>query len=101
MKNAIDPKDFFRVFVVEPRRTFTRLSAQSAAFLISGFHRNFEADQIAQNGPEFPIYGHYTIDVPRESKSEIIRHLGYNRINDETMMPGLEAVAEAIASRYR
>ena len=42
----IDPRDFFRVFVVEPKRSFARIRAQSGAFLISAFHRRFERDQV-------------------------------------------------------
>ena len=100
-ENAIDPRDFFRVFVVEPRRSFTRLRAQSAAFLVSAFHRSFKAEEIARNGPKFPIYDHYTIDIPHDAKQDIMRQLGYVQINDETMLPGLQPVAEAIAGRYR
>ena len=99
-RNAIDPRDFFRVFVVEPKRAFTRVRAQSGAFLLSGFHKEFEADKIAAKGPKIPIYDHYTIDVPRDAKPGIMKQLGYAQITDETMLPGLEPVATYIAERY-
>ena len=99
-RNAIDPRDFFRVLVVEPRRAFARVRAQSGAFLLSGFHKEFEADKIAAKGPEIPIYDHYTIDVPRDAKPGIMKQLGYAQITDETMLPGLEPVATYIAERY-
>lgn len=99
-RNAIDPRDFFRVLVVEPKRAFTRVRAQSGAFLLSGFHKEFEADKIAAKGPKIPIYDHYTIDVPRDAKPGIMKQLGYAQITDETMLPGLEPVAKYIAERY-
>ena len=45
-KIRIDPRDFFRVFVVEPQQSFERIRAQSGAFLISAFHERFERDEI-------------------------------------------------------
>lgn len=99
-RNAIDPRDFFRVLVVEPKRAFARVRAQSGAFLVSGHHREFDADRIAANGPAIPIYDHYTIDIPREKKPSIRKQLGYAQISDETMLPGLEPVATYIAERY-
>ena len=41
-EKRIDPRDFFRVFVVEPQQSFERVRAQSGAFLISAFHERFE-----------------------------------------------------------
>ena len=38
----VDPRVLFRVFVVEPQRSFERLRAQSGAFLISAFHDRLE-----------------------------------------------------------
>ena len=99
-KNAIDPRDFFRVFVVEPRRAFTRVRAQSGAFLLSAYHKEFEAEKIAANGPGIPIYDHYTIDIPRSAKAKLIEQLDYVQINDVTMLPGLEPVARHLASKY-
>ena len=99
-RNAIDPRDFFRVLIVEPRRAFTRVRAQSGAFLLSGFHKEFDADRIAANGPAIPIYDHYTFDIPRDKKPSIRKQLGYAQISDETMLPGLEPVATYIAERY-
>ena len=68
---------------------------------MSAFHQSFDAEDIAHNGPEFPIYDHYTIDIPRDSKKDIIRQLSYVQINDETMLPGLQPVAQAVADRFR
>lgn len=99
-RNAIDPRDVFRVLVVEPRRAFTRVRAQSGAFLLSGFHRRFEAEEVKANGPEIPIYDHYTIGIPKDAKPGIMKQLGYAQITDETMLPGLEPVARYIGERY-
>ena len=46
-EDRMEPRDLYRVFVVEPRQTFDRIRAQSGAFLISAFHERFE--------PGFPI----------------------------------------------
>lgn len=100
-RNAIDPRDFFRVLVVEPRRAFTRVRAQSGAFLLSGYHTEFEADKVAVNGPAIPMYVHHTIDIPSHRKTEIMRQLEYAQINEVTMLPGLEPVARHLASKYK
>ena len=44
----IDPRDLFRIYVLEPKRSFERLSAQSGAFLISAFHDRFERDRASR-----------------------------------------------------
>ena len=100
-ENAIDPKDLFKVFVVEPRRSFTRLRSQSAAHLLSAFHWEFDAEKIRSNGPKVPVYAQFEITIPGDAKSRIMKQLDYFQINDETMLPGLQPVAEAIADRYR
>ena len=99
-RNAIDPRDFFRVLVVEPRRAFSRVRAQSGAFLLSGYHWEFEAEKVKANGPEVPAYDHYVIDIPRDSKPDILKQLEYAQINEVTMLPGLEPVARSIGKRY-
>ena len=99
-RNAIDPRDFFRVLVVEPRRAFTRVRAQSGAFLLSGFHTEFEAERVSANGPDTPMYIHHTIEIPRDSKTNIMRQLDYAQINDVSMLPGLEPVARYLATKY-
>ena len=45
-EERIDPRDFYRVFVVEPQQAFARIRAQSGAFLISAFHERFETREI-------------------------------------------------------
>lgn len=99
-RNAIDPRDFFRVLIVEPRRAFTRVRAQSGAFLLSGFHTEFEADKVVANGPDIPIYAHHTFGIPSGNKRNIVRQLDYAQIDEVTMLPGLEPVARHLASKY-
>ena len=43
-EQRIDPRDFYRILVVEPRRTSERLRAQSGAFVLSAFHVRFERE---------------------------------------------------------
>ena len=96
----IDPRDFYRVFVVEPLQSFERIRAQSGAFLISGFHERFERDEILKWNPDIPIYDHIMLDVPRESKLDIVKELQLLNVKRESLFPGLDEAAKAINRRY-
>lgn len=100
-ENRIDPKDLFKVFVVEPERTFPRLRAQSGAFLMSAYHEIFDAQEIiATVGETMPIYGHLKIDIPPASKASILSELAFYHVNEETMFLGLEAASRVVAARH-
>ena len=99
-KKLIDPRDFFRVFVVEPQQAFERIRAQSGAFLISAFHERFEQNKVLEFNPEIPIYRHFMIEVPKESKQGIIDELRLLNVTRETLYPGLDESANAITNRY-
>lgn len=96
----INPKDLFRVLIVEPNRLFPRLRAQSSAFLLSAFHQRFEAKAIAEVDRSMPVYGHIRIDIAYEVKMEILRQLDRFKVNEETMFPGLEATSKTITARH-
>ena len=74
-QRRIDPRDLFRVFLVEPQQSVERLRAQSGAFLISAFHERFERSQIVAWNDCIPAYDHQTLFVPVESKGEILKEL--------------------------
>ena len=99
-KKLIDPRDFFRVFVVEPQQSFERIRAQSGAFLISAFHERFEQHEVLQWNSGIPIYHHFMIEVPKESKQHIIDELRLLNVTRETLYPGLDESANAITNRY-
>ena len=99
-KKLIDPRDFFRVFVVEPQQSFERIRAQSGAFLISAFHERFEQNKVLEFNPGIPIYRHFMIEVPKESKQGIIDELRLLNVTRETLYPGLDESANAITNRY-
>ena len=63
-KERVDPRDFYRVFVVEPEQALERVRAQSAAFLVSAFHERFEPSHILVWNPDIPIYGHHRFAIP-------------------------------------
>ena len=42
VENLIDPRDLFRIFIVQPRLLFPRVRAQSGAFLVSAYHKTFD-----------------------------------------------------------
>ena len=99
-EERIDPRDFFRVFVVEPQQSFERVRAQSGAFLISAFHERLERGEILQWNPGIPVYDHYGLFVPREHKQGILGELRLLNITRESLFPGLGEAAKAVAGRY-
>ena len=96
----IDPRDYFRVFVVEPLQSFERIRAQSGAFLISAFHERFERDEVLRWNPHIPLYDHIVLDVPRETKKLLVCELSLLGITRENLLPGLDEAANAVARRY-
>lgn len=96
----IDPRDFFRVFVVEPQHSVERLSAQSGAFLISAFHERFERNVILKWNSRIPTYEHYTLTIPPDSKCRILEELQLLNITRETLYPSLDESAKAINVQY-
>ena len=92
----INPRDLFRVFVVEPQQSVERLKAQSGAFLISAFHDRFERDQIVRWNDSIPTYVHYSLCVPAKCKEE----LALLRLTRETLYPGLDETAKAVTEQY-
>lgn len=99
-QEKIDPRDLFRVFVVEPQRSFERLRAQSGAFLISAFHERFERDEILKWNADIPVYDHYTLTVSGQSKKYIMDELRLLNITHESLFPGLDEAAKAVIQRY-
>ena len=99
-KERIDPRDLFRVFVVEPQQSFERIRAQSGAFLISAFHERFERDEIRKCNAGTPLYGHFILRVPHVCKKNILKELRLLNITRETLFPGLDQAARAITRRF-
>lgn len=99
-KERIDPRDFFRVFVVEPQQSFERIRAQSGAFLISAFHERFERNKIRKCNAGTPLYGQFILRVPHVYKKKILKELRLLNITRETLFPGLDEAARAITRRY-
>ena len=97
----IDPRELYRVFVVEPRRSSERIRAQSGAFLLSAFHERFETEEILRRNEDTPIYEHFTLTIPSHSKLSIIEELRELNISHELLFPGLDSSARAIDQHYR
>lgn len=100
-EERIDPKDFYRVFIVEPQQSSERIRAQSGAFLVSAFHQRFERDELLKWNSGIPAYGHYRLQVPAEHKEGILEELRSLNISREKLFPGLDASAEAIGPQVR
>ena len=96
----IDPRDFLRVFVVEPQRSFERLRAQSGAFLLSAFHDRYEEKSIRKWNSDIPMYHHYVLSVPAKAKEGIRDELSLANITRENLFPSLDETARAIRSRH-
>ena len=99
-QRRIDPRDLFRVFLVEPQRSVERLRAQSGAFLISAFHERFERSQIVGWNDSIPAYDHQTLVVPAKNKGGIVEELELLNVTHETLYPGLDATAKAVTQHY-
>ena len=96
----IDPRDLYRVFVVEPQRSTDRIRAQSGAFLVSAFHERFERDEILKWNKDTPVYAHCTLTVPSGSKAGLSDELQFLNVSRETLFPGLDASAFAVSEHY-
>ena len=99
-EKLIDPRDFFRVFVVEPKQSFERIRAQEGAFIISAFHEWFEREQILPRTKNLPVYEYDTMIVPHGKKTPILEELGLLNFTRETLYPSLDEVADRITQRY-
>ncbi len=99
-EERIDPKDFYRVFVVEPEQSFERIQAQSGAFLISAFHERFERNEVLDSTSGVPIYGHHIWEIPTGDKESVLEVLGLVNITRETLLPSLDESAKAIIDAY-
>ena len=96
----INPKDFYRVLIIEPQRSIERLRAQTGALLVSAYHNLFEKNAILQVNQFIPVYTHYKFTIPSKNKEGIRTELGLLNITRETLFPGLETAAEAVMHAY-
>ena len=99
-EKIIDHRDFFRVFIVEPKQSFERIRAQEGAFLVSAFHERFEKCQVLCHNKDIPVYEYDTLTVPREKKDDILKELDMLNFNRETLYPGLDEVANKITQDF-
>ena len=98
--SRIDPRDFYRVVIVEPQQTSERIRAQSGAFLVSALHKRFEREQIAQKNADIPVYAHHQLTIPGNRRVGILEELRMLKVTHETLFPGLDASAKAITEAY-
>ena len=96
----IEPRDFFRVFVVEPEQSFQRIRAQSGAFLVSAAHERYEPNAVLEWNPDIPVYDHYEFRVPAGLKERILRELRLLNVTRETLFPGLDEAAREIMRHH-
>ena len=95
-EKLIDPRDFLRVFIVEPKQLFERIRAQEGAFIISAFHERFERNHILSHTKNLPVYEYDTMIVPHEKKNLILEELSLLNFTRETLYPSLDEVAARI-----
>ena len=99
--SRIDPKDFYRVIIVEPQQLSERISKQAGAFLVSAFHERFERKEIETCGEGVPpLYAHYQLTIPSRAKPRIVEELRMLDITRESLFPGLDESANAVNEFY-
>ena len=106
VEGLIDPRDLFRIFIVQPRRLFPRLIAQSGAFLVSAHHKTFDFEPkehqhggYRANDNDVP-YNYYPLTVEYRKKKCILEELRSLNISEETLFPELEKSAKAVVKDY-
>ena len=99
-EERIDIRDLFRVFVIEPQRSFERLRAQSGAFLLSAFHERFERIEILRWNQHIPIYSHSLLTLPHGQKESALRDLRLLNVTRETLFPSVDEAASAVTQQY-
>lgn len=103
--------DFFRVVIVEPRRTFERVRAQSGAVMLSAKLERFEAPEVSKEVERVmkltpteihcqrdsglrTSFGHFTASV--RCKGTIREQLNWLNVNEYTVMTGLDYAASEV-----
>ncbi len=99
-ERRIDPRDFYRVFVVEPQQLSERLRAQSGAFLVSAFHENFQREEVLASNAGIPIYDYYSIIIPSAAKANFLHDLPVMDTTTEKLFPGLDSSAAAVLNEF-
>ena len=99
-ESRIDPKDFYRVFVVEPQQLSERIRAQSGAFLVSAFHENFGPEQVTEFNSGIPVYDYYPVTIPSDAKKNFLDDLPLLDTTSEKMFPGLDSSASAVLNEF-
>ena len=96
----LDIRDLFRVFVVEPQRSFERLRAQSGAFLVSAFHERFERNEVLRWNQHIPIYSHFFLKLPQAQKESVLADLRLLNVTREVLFPSVDEAASAVTQQY-
>ncbi len=100
LKERLDIRDLFRVFVLEPQQMFPRIRAQSGAFLMSAFHDRFERVGVHKWNPETPAYWHFLLKVPQAHKKSLRADLRLLNVTRESLFPSVDETATAITRHY-
>lgn len=100
-EERIDVRDLYKVLVIEPQQFSDRVRAQSGAFLASAFHERFEREEIIKQNDRIPVYADYKLEIPSCKKDDILKELDTLDIREETLMPGLDSSARAVAGLYQ
>ena len=99
-EERIDIRDLFRVWVIEPQRSFERLRAQSGAFLISGFHERFERHEVLRWNHYIPTYSHFLLTLPQAQKESVLDDLRLLNVTREVLYPSIDEAASAVTQQY-
>ena len=99
-EERIDVRDLYRVFVVEPQRSFERVRAQAGAFLLSAFHERYERTEVLRWNQHSPIYSHTLLKLPQGQKESVFGDLRLLNVTRETLWPSVDEAARAVTQQH-
>lgn len=98
-EDRIRPVDLFRVVLVKPESSFTRLRVHDGAFLLSAFHRNLNPSRVNSVVHGAGRYKRVVYRVPHGAKQRIRAELELVGINEESLKRDLGSTAKAVADK--
>ena len=99
-RRQVQIRDYYKAFVIEPQQSPERIRAQSGAFLASAFHERFEPEEILRQNESIPVYAHYKLEIPSDSKQGILSELRLLNMTEETLFPGPDSSAAAVKTMH-
>lgn len=94
-QGIVDPIDLLKPDVVFPKKSNSRIAAQSGAFLAFGLNKSFSDASIVRQNIKKTV-----IDIGSDQKSEILRALSAIGVSESFVYPEFERAAEQIKKAF-